>query len=659
MYNDNDYYDFGYEISKPKNRFGLNNLNLKKKLILGAIFIVILIIGIVIVNKVINYYNSYQYFEKQLVEKAREYATNNNIIVNDEIYLPASKLGINMRESCSEISGVLVDKNYNYQGYLLCDDYETNIINNDKKISLNGSAVMLLAKGINYTEMGVKNYKNVNIQGDVGTEEGVYNLNYVVIDDGNILANLTRKVIVVDNQYIKTLFPVLTLKGDEIEYIQKDNNYIDKGVLASDSVDWNLTNEVEVTGSVDTSTIGEYEIIYTVTNSRGYTNNITRRVVVVNNFSDTLITARLSNKNATNQDVTINLSVIGNKYAYMVLPDGSRSYSKTISYKVSKNDTYNFYSYDTDGKIVTKIIPINNINKEKPKASCLAQVYATYAKIYVTPDSNIKISSYNYIANGISSGEQISSSYNAQINNTKSVNVIIKDSLGNTNDISCTLDNSNNYLREMYFDTKNGKNCLEGFTCYNQGDYRNPNVLFCSKDVPDSCKIIAKSGCSVTSFTTIVSGLGVRKANGEPYNPEEMVVQHFNEACSSHCSGTTAARNVALRLGLSATSHYSGILNHKHVLIDFLKKGYPVLLTVGDNSVYTTGGHLMAILGINEKGEVFLSDPGRKGTTSALSSKHKVNSWVTIEEIASGAGGTQYFQAICPAGKCSWSQAGR
>lgn len=657
MYNDNDYYDFGYEISNQKNSFSLNNLNLKMKLILGSVFIVILIIGIVVVNKVVNYYDSYQYFEKQMVTKARDYIKNNNIVINDEIYLDASKLSINMKESCSGISGVLVDKNYSYQGYLLCEDYETNIINNDnRKASLNGSSVVLLAKGINYTELGVKEYKNVNIQGQVGNEEGVYNLNYVVIDNNTILANLTRKVIVVDNQYIKTLFPILTLKGNEIEYVQKGNNYTDKGVFASDSIDWDLTSKVKITGNVDVNTTGEYEIIYTVTNSRGYTNNVTRKVVVVNNFSETLITASLSNRNATNQDVTIKLNVIGNKYAYMVLPDGSKSYNKEISYKVSKNDTYNFYSYDTDGKIVTKIIPITNINKEKPKASCNAQIYPSYAKIYVAPYSNSKISTYNYIVNGISSGEQISSSYEAKMKNIDNVNVIIKDSLGNTNEISCTLDESKNYLREIYFDTKNGKNCLEGFTCYNQGDYRNSNVIFCSTDDESSCKIIAQSGCSVTSYATIISGLGVRKADGNPYNPEELVVQHFNEVCSKSCSGTTAAKNVALRLGLSATSHYSGILKHKDVLIDFLKKGYAVLLTVGDNSVYTSGGHVMAILGINENGEVFLSDPGTKRTTSAYNNKYKINNWVTIEEIARGAGGTQYFQAICPAGMCTWDR---
>jgi len=653
MYNDDSYYEnFGYGVRNTKNSFSLSNFNLKGKLILGLVVLVIIVIVLVIVNKISDYYNSYEYFEKQMVEKAKTYVTNNNIFVNDEIYLDMTKLNMNIKKSCSGISGVFVDKNYNYKGYLLCEDYETNIADSDaSKVKLNGQAVVLLAKGINYTELGVNGYRNVNIQGEVGTEEGVYNLNYIVMDNNSILTTLTRKIVVVDNDYIKSLYPILTLKGEKIEFIKKGNQYIDSGIYASDSIDWDLTSKVKTTGTVNINTIGEYEIIYTVTNSRGYTNSITRKIVVVNGFSETFVTASLNNKNATNQDVVINLKVIGNDYDYMVLPNGNKSYSKDVTYKVSENGIYNFYSYDKDGKITTKIIPVNNINKEKPKASCNAQVYGTYTKIYVTPNSNNKISSYNYVVNGISSGEQISSNYDFKMNNIKNVNVVIKDSLGNTNNIICTMDMSKSYLREIYFDTQNGKNCLEGFTCYNQGDYRNPNVLYCSTE---TCGIIAERGCSITSYSTIISGLGIRKSDGTPYNPEELAVQHFNVVCSSHCSGTVAANNVAQRLGLSTTTHYTGVLKHKDVLIDLLKKGYPVLLTVGDNSVYTSGGHVMAILGINEQNEVFLSDPGTKRTTSAYNSKYKINSWVTIEEIARGAGGTQYFQAVCPAGKCTW-----
>ena len=669
MFNENNSYDeFGYYVGNNQNKYSLNNLNLKGKLVLGVIVIVVLIIGLVIFNRVTDYFNSYQYFEKQMVKEAREYITKNNIVLSNEIYLDMNKLNMKVKDGCNQISGVFVDQNYKYQSYLVCDNYKTKIFTNNSSYNLNGEEVTLLAKEISYIELGVKGYNDANIQGEVGTEEGVYNLNYVITENGKILANLKRKVVIVNDPYIRSLFPTITLKGENIVYLQKGEIYEESGVLAGDSKDFDLSNKVIIDNPVNVNVEGEYEVTYTVTNSRGYTNSIKRKVVVVNNFSDTTITASLSNTNKTNKDVTISLKVIGNNYHYMVLPDGSKSYSKNVTYKVSKNETYYFKSYDKDGKVVTKIIPITNISKEKPNAVCNAQVYSSYTKFYVTPYSNTTISSYNYIANGTSSGEKISSNYTMTTSNVTKASVIIKDSIGNTNEINCTLSYNISSGGSSggsqggtiggntgtYIDSK-GKKCLNGFTCYNQSDYRNPNVLFCSTE---TCGIIAKRGCSITSFSTIISGLGVRKSDGTPYNPEELAVQHFNVVCSSHCSGTTAAKNVALRLGLSATSHYSGILKYKDVLIDLLKKGYPVLLTIDKDSVYTTGGHVMAILGINEKNEVFLSDTNSR-THSVDSSKHKINDWVTIEELASGLGEIQYFQAICPAGKCSWSQEGR
>lgn len=669
MFNENNSYDeFGYYVGNNQNKYSLNNLNLKGKLVLGVVVIVVLIIGLVIFNRVTDYFNSYQYFEKQMVKEAREYITKNNIVLSNEIYLDMNKLNMKVKDGCNQISGVFVDQNYKYQSYLVCDNYKTKIFTNNSSYNLNGEEVTLLAKEISYIELGVKGYNDANIQGEVGTEEGVYNLNYVITENGKILANLKRKVVIVNDPYIRSLFPTITLKGENIVYLQKGEKYEESGVLAGDSKDFDLSNKVIIDNPVNVNVEGEYEVTYTVTNSRGYTNSIKRKVVVVNNFSDTTITASLSNTNKTNKDVTISLKVIGNNYHYMVLPDGSKSYSKNVTYKVSKNETYYFKSYDKDGKVVTKIIPITNISKEKPNAVCNAQVYSSYTKFYVTPYSNTTISSYNYIANGTSSGEKISSNYTMTTSNVTKASVIIKDSIGNTNEINCTLSynissggssggsqggsqgGTTGGNTGTYIDSK-GKKCLNGFTCYNQSDYWNSNVSYCSTE---TCGTIAKRGCSITAFSTIASGMGIRKADGTPYNPEELVVQQYSKICSSNCSGSRALERLALRLGLSASIPYHDIGKNKQVLIDFLKKGYPVMFRTGDEgTVYTSqdAGHLMAILAINAKGEVFLSDTGGAKTTSAYNSKYKINDWVTIDEIASGAG-TNWFMAICPKGAC-------
>lgn len=468
MYNEDYYYDVGYNNRKSK--FSLSNLNLKGKLILGGVLLVIVIIIVIVINNVKNYYNSYEYLEKQMTVVAKEYVENNNLIITDEIYLDVSKLSMDIKDTCSKISGVFVDNKYNYQAYLSCDNYQSDVINNNEtKASLNGEEVVLIAKGINYEEPGIKGSREVIVQGEVGTEEGVYNLNYFVNQNNIPVAVLKRKVVIVDNSYIKSLFPTITLKGDNIVYLQKGNTYQEIGVLAGDNVDFDLSNKVKINSNVDVNNEGEYEVSYTVTNSRGYTNRVIRKVIVVDNFATTTLTASLSTYNQTNNDVMVNIKIIGNEYDYVLLPDKSIVRGSSISYKVSSNGTYNFIAYDKDGKSTTKIVLVNNIDKEKPSGVCNAIVYNDYANIVVNPNSGKKISSYMYIVNGVSSNELSSSSYKASVNGkVNNVSVMLKDSVGNTNTITCEISDKQTDDMEIVPIPAESFKCNTDVSYYNQ-----------------------------------------------------------------------------------------------------------------------------------------------------------------------------------------------
>ena len=643
MYN-NYYVDgYDYEDKNSGNNFNLKNRNLNKKLILGGIFGLVIIIIIVIVN-ISSYYNSYSYFESKLINSAKDYIKNNNIIIADEIYLDVLKLNIDMKDGCNEISGVFVDSDYNYTANLICEDYRSDVVDNDTtKVSLKGEEIVLLAKGINYTEMGINdNNMDVNIQGVVGTEEGVYNLNYIITSNNMLLASLTRKVVIVDNIYVKSLFPTIQLIGEKVEHLEMGESYNEQGVFASDQLDLDITNKVKTIGSVNSKVEGEYEISYSVTNSRGYTNNVTRKVIVISSFSTTNVTAYLSTTNLTNQDVTINIQIVGDDYSYMILPDGKKTSETTVEYKVSENGIYNFISYDDDGKTVTKTIEVNNIDKIKPNASCKAFVYFGYTKIHITPNSGKKISSYNYVVDGVSSGDITSASHQVNTSDIKNVSVIIKDSIGNSNEIDCTI-NTDNYVRKVYINER-GKPCLEGFVCYNQGSYSSPDIQFCSTE---TCGPISKRGCSVTAMATAISVFQKKSSNGNLYDPYTITTEVYNKVCSSSCSGASTARKVANKLGLSASKTYSSIKGHHSIILNALKKGSVVIFRAGAGGVYPQqSGHIMAIIGVNENNEVFLSDPGRSSTYSAQSSKHRVNSWVSLAEIESGEGASAWFVVI-------------
>ena len=73
--------------------------------------------------------------------------------------------------------------------------------------------------------------------------------------------------------------PVITLKGNQVESIIETNVYHDLGATAVDAVDGNVT--VSVSGSVDTTKVGQYTLTYTAQDSRNNVATETRTVSVV------------------------------------------------------------------------------------------------------------------------------------------------------------------------------------------------------------------------------------------------------------------------------------------------------------------------------------------------------------------------------------------
>jgi PKD repeat protein len=75
--------------------------------------------------------------------------------------------------------------------------------------------------------------------------------------------------------------PVITLKGDNPLTITVGEEYVDPGATAYDEEDGDLSDQIVITGTVDTSTPGEYTVTYTVRDSAGNTATATRVVKVV------------------------------------------------------------------------------------------------------------------------------------------------------------------------------------------------------------------------------------------------------------------------------------------------------------------------------------------------------------------------------------------
>lgn len=619
------------------------------KYIKYLIFIILIIIIVLIVNSCNRNYSD---IEKDMITATKNYISSKNIVINQETYISITELGeIEGTELCSKASGVIVsntNRKMNYQPYLSCPDYKSDIIKNKSKyVVLNGDEVILLNENEVFDDPMYYLKKalldgDVTVEGKAEAKQGIYNIYYKVYIDYELKETLTRKIIVTSNDKNSNVSglkdteePTLTLLGDKNMILAVGSKYEESGYLAVDYKDGKITRQVKVLGEVDTSKAGNYQITYSVTNSRGKTTIAFRKIDVVALKASLDITATVDGNENSNKNL-INFRIIGEGYNYTLLPNGRKEYSDSFTYEVNDNRTYTFKVYDIYNNQILKDIEINNIDNIAPIGSCQAVVSSNKTSISVVASDNRGISGYSYILDGVETSYQPSKIYevNKKHNNLK---VNIKDIAGNVSKISCAIEEGN----EEYINEK-GYNCLQPFSCFKQGDYSSSNYQFCSTD---TCGPINKRGCSITSVTTIISGFGVRDATGELYTPYTLLTNVYNKICSRYCSGSTVAKKAFEYVGLKVVDEKDYALNKgtAEILKNHLRNGGAALLRV-DKGWYTNAGHLMAILGINEEGLVYLYDPGTKIGTS--NGSHDVNTYVPVEDIIKGGGTGIWFQLV-------------
>jgi len=74
--------------------------------------------------------------------------------------------------------------------------------------------------------------------------------------------------------------PILSLIGDNPETIERSQPYTDPGATAQDNVDGGLTSDINIQSNLDTDSVGEYVVIYSVVDSSGNATQAERTVIV-------------------------------------------------------------------------------------------------------------------------------------------------------------------------------------------------------------------------------------------------------------------------------------------------------------------------------------------------------------------------------------------
>ncbi|WP_202708414.1 fibronectin type III domain-containing protein, partial [Sporosalibacterium faouarense] len=199
-------------------------------------------------------------------------------------------------------------------------------------ITLNGETETTLEVFSRYIEEGAvvtdivegNLTNNLKIIGSVDTSMlGDYKITYKVSDNMGNEVTEYRTIHVVD-----TTKPIITLIGDETVHLNVGDNYIEEGSIAEDNYDGNITDNIEISGAVDTNIEGTYEIKYNVTDDNGnIANEVIRTIVVTLGIPDNLMTSATSDSiniswlpvtGATGYDIEVYGSIVdaGDKTEY-------------------------------------------------------------------------------------------------------------------------------------------------------------------------------------------------------------------------------------------------------------------------------------------------------------------------------------------------------
>lgn len=187
---------------------------------------------------------------------------------------------------------------------------------------------------------------------DVNTE-GTYQVTYQVTDSAGHKTSATRDVVVTNDA------PVIHVSGNNQTEVGHAFDPL-QGVTADDYQGGDLTTEIKVAGDVDTSKLGDYELIYTVTDKNGAVTTLKRSVTVFAT-APTLDVSKVPTELKVGDQFNpkANVTAVSPYGDVIVAVDGSVDTSKPGSYELAYTATDKF------GQKTVKEVTINVV-ADKP-----------------------------------------------------------------------------------------------------------------------------------------------------------------------------------------------------------------------------------------------------------------------------------------------------
>lgn len=301
------------------------------------------------------------------------------------------------------ISTVLIILIVSFLGITYSLEYEES---DNLTFELVGPSSLYINVGEEYQEYGIKVYANGSDISDkviIDSKEvdtaklGEYRVKYQVYNE-----YVFRNVYVIDR-----IAPEIKLLGGDELYTLLGGKYSEPGYTVSDNYDNELNDNVKVSGKVNTSKEGEYELVYSVSDSSGNKSEASRTVIVkkpvisvspdkgsrvgYSTYNATLY-ANTIIKNSFNKEgvylegyvrqyadnYIIKLKNRNNKlvYTYNMALSRANYYNGNLNLTTIKNGVYDVYiSGKTEERLISKMDIYNRIVRAKVGDKLVTFIY--------------------------------------------------------------------------------------------------------------------------------------------------------------------------------------------------------------------------------------------------------------------------------------------
>jgi surface protein len=216
-----------------------------------------------------------------------------------------------------------------------------------------------------------------------------------------------------NNSNQETTAPEITLIGENPQMIFQNQSYVELGATAVDNVDGDISDNIEISSSVNTQVIGSYDVIYSINDTAGNSANVTRIVNVIEDTTAPVITLVGENPQTIFQNQ--NYAELGATAIDNIDGDISNNIEILSSVNTQVIGSYDvIYSVsDTAGNTanITRIVDViddNPVYLDDNGITVKARDWASYGDGGVINGTYYLVVSYNMLKDMILNGQDVS-----------------------------------------------------------------------------------------------------------------------------------------------------------------------------------------------------------------------------------------------------------